>query len=113
MEVIQHNLQIHFVYTETYVSVTIGSSSLPEDRHQSINSSPPGKNGRHFPDDILKCMFMNEKFCIFIQIALKFAPKCPIKNIPVLLQIMAWRRSGDKPLSEPMLTQLTDAYMRH
>ena len=25
---------------------------------------------------------------------------------------MAWRRTGDKPLPEPMLTQLTDAYMR-
>ena len=24
-------------------------------------------------------------------------------NIPALLQIMAWRRSGDKPLSEPMM----------
>ena len=26
---------------------------------------------------------------------------------------MAWRRTGDKPLSEPMLTQFTDAFMRH
>ena len=26
---------------------------------------------------------------------------------------MAWRRIGDKPLSESMLTQFTDAYMRH
>ena len=25
---------------------------------------------------------------------------------------MAWRRSGDKPLSEQMLALLTDAYMR-
>ena len=25
---------------------------------------------------------------------------------------MAWRRIGDKPLSEPVLTQVTDAYMR-
>ena len=24
---------------------------------------------------------------------------------------MAWRQIGDKPLSEPMLTQLTDAYI--
>ena len=27
--------------------------------------------------------------------------------------IMAWRRIGDMPLSEPMLTRFTDAYMRH
>ena len=26
---------------------------------------------------------------------------------------MAWRRIGDKPLSEPMLTWFTDTYMRH
>ena len=26
---------------------------------------------------------------------------------------MAWRRIGDKPLSEPMLSRLTYAYKRH
>ena len=26
---------------------------------------------------------------------------------------MAWRRSGDKPLSEPMMAWITDTYMRH
>ena len=33
-----------------------------------------------------------------------------IDNSIVLVQIMAWRRIGDKPLSEPMLTRLTDIY---
>ena len=42
-----------------------------------------------------------------------FVPKGPINNIPALVQIMAWQWPGNKPLSEPMLTQLTDAYMRH
>ena len=37
----------------------------------------------------------------------------PIDNMSALVQIMAWRRSGDKPLSEQMPTQLSDAYMRH
>ena len=32
-----------------------------------------------------------------------FVPKGPINNIPALVQIMAWPRSGYKPLSEPML----------
>ena len=31
-----------------------------------------------------------------------FAHSGPINNIPVLVQILAWRRPGDKPLSEPM-----------
>ena len=29
-----------------------------------------------------------------------------INNIPVLAQIMDWRRPGDKPLSEPMMVKL-------
>ena len=56
---------------------------------------------------------MNEKFCILIEISLNFVPDGPIDNIPALVQIMAWRRIGDKPLSESMLTRFTDAYMRH
>ena len=30
-------------------------------------------------------------------------PKGPIKNFPALVQIMAYGRPGDKPLSEPMI----------
>ena len=40
---------------------------------------------------------------ISIKISLKFVPRCPISNIPALVQIMDWRRPGDKPLSEPMM----------
>ena len=43
-----------------------------------INSSPPGQNGRCLADDIFKCIFMNEKFCILIKISLKFGPKGPV-----------------------------------
>ena len=53
---------------------------------------------------------MNEKFCILIQISLKFVPKDPIDNKSVLVQVMAWRRTGDEPVSEAMLTQFTNAY---
>ena len=42
-----------------------------------------------------------------------FVPVGLIDNKWALVQVMACRRSGDKPLSGPMLTQLTDAYMRH
>ena len=50
-----------------------------------------------------QCIFLNENARISIQISLKFVPKVSIDNIPALLQIMVWRRSGDKPLSEPMM----------
>ena len=56
---------------------------------------------------------VNEKFYTLIRISVKFVPKGPINNIAALVQIMAWRWSGDKPLSVPMLTQFTDIYMRH
>ena len=58
-------------------------------------------------------IFVNENFCILIRIPLKFVPEGPINNNPALVQVMAWRRIGDKPLPEPMLSQFTDAYMRH
>ena len=75
------------------------------------NSSLPQQNGRHFADDILRCIFVNEKFCIFIKISLKFVPR-PIDNDPALVWIMSLWREGDKPLSEPMLTRFTKAYAR-
>ena len=52
------------------------------------------------------CIFLNENASISIKISLKFVPKDPINNIPTLVQIMAWRLSGDKPLSEPMMDSL-------
>ena len=46
---------------------------------------------------------MNEKFCILINISLKFVPKGPIDNTPALVSIMDWSWIGDKQLSETML----------
>ena len=45
-----------------------------------INPSPPGQNGHDFADENFRCIFMKEKFCIFIKIALKFVPKALINN---------------------------------
>ena len=64
------------------------------------------KNGRHFADDIFKRIFLNENIWIPVKISLKFVPKGSIYNIPALVQIMAWRRPGDKSLSEPMMVNL-------
>ena len=54
-------------------------------------------------DDNFKCIFLNENDRIPIQISPKFVPKRPFENNPALVQVMAWRRIGAKPLSEPML----------
>ena len=69
----------------------------------SINTLRPRQDGHYFADDVLKCIFLNENVWILFKIPLKFVPKGPINNIPALVQIMAWRRPGDKPLSESML----------
>ena len=37
----------------------------------------------------------------------------PIKTALAMAQVMVLRRTGDKPLPEPMKTQLTDASSRH
>ena len=55
-------------------------------------------------DTIFKCILLNEKFCIVIRISLKFVPKGPIDNKWALVQVMAWRQTGDKPLPGPMMT---------
>ena len=49
---------------------------------------------------------MIENARILIHISLHFVPLGPINNIPALVQIMAWRRPGDKTLSEPMMVRL-------
>ena len=64
------------------------------------------QNGSNFPDDIFKYIFLNEKVWISITIPLRFVPKSPINNILALVQIMAWCRPGNKPLSEPMMASL-------
>ena len=68
-----------------------------------IDTLRPRQDGRHFPDDILKCIFLNENVWISRTISMKCVRKVRINNIPSLVQIMAWRRLGDKPLSEPMM----------
>ena len=71
-----------------------------------LNTLRPRPNRRHFADETFKRIFLNENGRISIKISLKFDPKGPINNIPALVQIMAWRRPGDKPLSEAMMVSL-------
>ena len=59
-------------------------------------------------DNIFKCIFLDENDIILIQISLKFVPRSPIDNKPALDQVMAWRRTGDRPLPDAM-----QLYMRH
>ena len=42
-------------------------------------------NGRNFPDDIFKCIFLNENVLISIKISMNFVPKGKNNNIPALV----------------------------
>ena len=93
--------------TSTWLSVQKGTSRRAKvQRIVVFNTLRPRQNGRHFPDNIFKWIFLNENVWIPIKISLKFVPQGPIDNIPSLVQIMAWRQPGNKPLSEPMMVSL-------
>ena len=76
---------------------------LQLDTHTNINTLRPRQDGCYFADDVLKCIFLNENVRTSLKNSLKFVPMGPINNIQAFVQIMAWRRPSDKPLSEPML----------
>ena len=60
--------------------------------------------GRDKLDAILHTAVSN--ILISIKIWMNFIPKDLINNITALVQIIAWHRPGDKPLSEPMTVSL-------
>ena len=49
---------------------------------------------------------MNGNFWIYNKISLQYATWCVADNMEALVQIMAWRRSGDKPLCEAMMVHV-------
>ena len=56
-----------------------------------INSSLTRQNSSNFTDDVFRCIFVNEKYCILIKISLKFVSKGPIDNsLPIWHQTIIW-----------------------
>ena len=70
-----------------------------------VNTLRPRQNSCHFKD-IFKWFVLNGNVLISLKISLKCVPMAQINNTPVLVQIMAWCRTGDKPLSELMMVNL-------
>ena len=75
-------------------------------RPQWVNTLRLRQNGRHFSDDISKCIFFNENVWILLKISAKFVLKVQINNIPSLVKIMTCGLVGLVPLSEPMMGSL-------
>ena len=66
---------------------------------ERFNILRPRPYGRHFPDDIFKCIFLNENLWISNKIPLKYVTQGSIDNKPSLVQIMdSW--TDYNPLSE-------------
>ena len=80
---------------------------------QSVHfASRPGQDGRHFPDDNFKYNLFNEKSSVSFEVSLKFIPSGPIYNNQTLVQIMDWRRKGDKHyLNQWWPSSLTHIYV--
>ena len=74
--------QLHRKFPRYWFLILFSKSLIQDDsrREQQVNSSPPGQNGHHFADNIFRCIFVNEKSCIFIEISFKFVPKGPTDN---------------------------------
>ena len=71
----------------------------------------PEQNVWNFVEDILKGIFLKDKFCILIQISLKLIFKDSVDNNWVSSQAMVWRWRDVKPLPEPVINLFTDTYM--
>ena len=74
--------------------------------HQYIHTLRPRHNCHDFAVETFKHILLNENVRISFKISLEFVPSSPINNIPPLVQIMAWRQPGDRPLSKPMMINL-------
>ena len=110
--------KISLEYAQQMCTYTVTETSTIHQVHQVthliklwLNSLRPRWNSRRFVDEIFQCIFLNENEFIFlnenvlilIKLSMKFIPKGPTNNISALDQIMAWRRPGNKPLSQPMM----------
>ena len=76
-------------YFRNILVQTIITLCFAEGCSKGSNILKPRQNIRHFPDDIFKCIFLNENVRILGKIPLNFVPRCPINNIVALAQIMA------------------------
>ena len=94
-----YTLKIYTLYVHIY-------RLMASFRGIRFNTLRPRQNGRLFADDTFNRIFVNENDKISIEFSLKFVPQGPINNIPALVQKMAWRRPGDKPLYEPVMVSL-------
>ena len=82
--VLWQRLQLYYQEHMFHMGLLLAISAVQNSLLEWLNSPPPGQNSCHFAD-VSRCIFVNEKLCILIEISLKFIPKSPIHNDPVLV----------------------------
>ena len=70
-----------------------------------FNTLLPRWNSRHFPDNIFKCVVLNENVSIWIKISLKLVPKGTINSFRPSDAI--WRHRSGSTLAQVMASCLT------
>ena len=76
----QASKNIRYVKSSIWCSAYGTVSILSILRETFFNTLGPIQGGRHFADDIFKCIFLNEKFLISNEISSKYVPYGLIDN---------------------------------
>ena len=83
-------IQFHFLYGMNMI--------------QWVNTLRPEQFGWQFAKNIFQYIFLNKNWLMLMEILLRFLPYDPINSKSAVVQVMAWHRTGDKPIPEPMMT---------
>ena len=108
-------------FSRTRLSLPGGSSSIPATKYEGTvlgwllfsKTLRPQQNGWYFAGSIFKYILLNNKFYILIKISPKMVAEGPAAMKSALVYVMAWHRTGDKPLPEPMMTNFYDTMIPH
>ena len=73
--------------TSLHMLCSFGQSVCLIESRQVVNTWRPRQNGRHFADDILKSILLNENIWIAINISQNFFPRGQINNNPALAKM--------------------------
>ena len=96
---------LNFSFALLYRNTSCGNDTHNKPySHRCVASRPPLTHGGR--DGVGAILPTFQMYFLSIKISLKFVPMAPFNNTPALIQIMAWCRLGDKPLSEPTMVCL-------
>ena len=70
-------------------------------------------NGPQYVEDICKCIFTKEIFCILVIISLKCVTKDPVENNSALVQMIYWMQTMHNPLPVTNDVQVLLLYMHY